>query len=112
VATWNLSGFQPIPREKAKTFANAILYLDPEVLVLVEVNPDFIAAEILAELLEKGVCYRRAILDQTATQNIAILYKAGVELSNPRLIPGPDNNNALLRNAFAADLMIGEFDFV
>ena len=81
MAAWNLSGFQPIPREKAQAFANAILYLDPEVLVLVEVNPDFIAAEIVAELMEKGICYHRAILMQTASQNIAILYKAGVELS-------------------------------
>ena len=55
VAAWNLSGFSPIPREKAKEFANAILYLDPEALVLVEVNPDFIAAEIVAELMDQGI---------------------------------------------------------
>ena len=35
-----------------------------------------------------------------------------LQLSNPRLIQGSDNNNALLRKAFAANLKIGEFDFV
>lgn len=112
IAAWNLYGFHPIPRDKAETFANAITYLDPEALVLVEVNPDFIVAEIVAELNEMGICYKRAILDQTASQNIAILYKPGVQLSNPRLIQGTDNNNASLRKAFAADIKIGEFDFI
>ena len=112
VAAWNLGGFNPIARDKAETFASVITYLDPEALVLVEVNPDFIVAEIVAELNQIGICYKREILDQTASQNISILYKPGVKLSNPRLIPGSDNNNPHLRKAFACDMKIGEFDFI
>ncbi len=112
IAGWNLSGFSPIPTEKAETFSNAITYFDPEVLVLAEVNPDSIANEIVAELNEIGICYKGEILDQTASQNIAILYKCGVQLSNLRLIQGSDNNNTSLRKAFAADIKVGEFDFI
>lgn len=112
IAAWNLSGFGQIPGEKAETFANVIAYLDPEVLVLTEVNPDFIAAEIVAELHETGICYQRTILDQSASQNISILYKNGVELSNPRFIEDSNNSNPGLRKALVADMRIGEFDFI
>ncbi len=113
ITAWNLSGFSPIPRQRAEIFANAITYLDPEVIVLVEVNPDFMAAEIASEIIDRtGICYKRAILDQTANQNIAVLCKHNVQLSNPRFIPGSDNNNSHLRSAFAVDVEIGEFDFI
>lgn len=112
IVGWNLAGFYQIDREEAETFANAISYMDPEVLVLVEVNPDFIAAEIVAELGEIGICYERLILDQSASQNIAFLYKCGVELTNPRFIENSNNNNSGLRKALVANVQVGEFDFI
>ena len=112
IAAWNLSGFQAIPSDKAKTFADAVAYIDPEVLALAEVNPDSIAVKIATELKNLGICYKSAILDQTARQNIAVLYKCDVELSNPRLIEDSDNNNSGLRKAFVADVKVGNFDFI
>ncbi len=112
VAAWNLAGFTPIPKAKIPQFIRAISDLDPEVLALVEVNPDWVAAEIVAELNESNNCYRRKILEQTANQNIAILYKCGVIVSNPRLIAGSDNGNSALRKALVADIKMGEFDFL
>jgi hypothetical protein len=41
VAAWNLDGFQPIPTDKAETFADVITQIDPEVLVLVEINLEY-----------------------------------------------------------------------
>jgi len=112
IAGWNLSGFTAISRDKAATFAEAINYIDPEILVLTEVNPDFIASEIVAELNQMDICYQRIILDQTANQNISILYKCGVEVANPTLIDGSDDNNSHLRKALAAEVKVGEFDFI
>lgn len=112
IAAWNLAGFNAIPTAKAETFADAIAYIDPEVLALVEVNPDSIVDQITAELKSIGICYKRAIVEQTARQNIAVLYKCDVELSNPRLIVGSDNNNPYLRKAFVADFKVGDFDFI
>jgi endonuclease/exonuclease/phosphatase family metal-dependent hydrolase len=82
------------------------------VLALVEINPDSIVDQITAELKSIGICYKRAIVNQTARQNIAVIYKCDVELSNPRLIDGSDNNNSHLRKAFVADIKVGEFDFI
>jgi len=57
IAAWNLSGFYAIPSTKSKTFADAIAYIDPEVLALVEVNPDSIVDNITTELKKIGICY-------------------------------------------------------
>ena len=112
VAAWNLAGFNPIPREKISPFVRAISDLDPEVIALVEVNPDWIAGELVAELIGSDNCYKRIILNQTARQNIAILHKCEVKVTNPRLIAGSDDGNSALRKALAADVKIGEFDFM
>jgi endonuclease/exonuclease/phosphatase family metal-dependent hydrolase len=112
VAAWNLAGFNPIPEERVPAIAQAIARLDPEVLALVEVNPDWVAGALVAELVDTGTCYRRRILNQTATQNIAVLHKCEVEASNPRLIAGSDDGNSHLRKALAVDVRAGEFDFV
>ena len=111
IAAWNLAGFNAIPRERAATFAEIIALLDPEIIALVEVNPDFIPGEIVAELNERDRCYERTILDQRARQNIAVLHKCDVSVSNPRFIPDSDGGNSSLRQALAVDVKIGAFDF-
>ncbi|NIR41540.1 MAG: hypothetical protein GWN73_39190 [Actinobacteria bacterium] len=44
--------------------------------------------------------------------NVGLLFKCGVEVTNPRLVPGSDDGNPFLRKALAADVRIGEFDFL
>ncbi len=110
VVAWNLAGFSQIPRDSVPNFLPTIRDLDAEVLALVEVNSDFVAAEIAAELNDLGVCYKRKILNQTASMNIALLHKCNVEITNPRLIPGSDDDNTRLRKALALDVKVGEFD--
>jgi endonuclease/exonuclease/phosphatase family metal-dependent hydrolase len=112
VVGWNLSGFSPIPRDRVPPFARALADLDPEVIGLVEVNPDFVAGELVAEFNELDLCYKRKLLDQSASQNIAVLHKCSVGIGNPRLIPGSDDGNSGLRKALAVDVRIGEFDFL
>jgi endonuclease/exonuclease/phosphatase family metal-dependent hydrolase len=93
-------------------FADAIVDLDPEVLVLAEVNPDHITGEIIAELNGRGLCYRRLQLEQRAQQNLAVLAKLDVDLANPRWVPGSDAGNVHLRQALAVDVRVGAFDCV
>lgn len=110
VVAWNLAGFSQIPRETVPNFIPTIRDLDAEILALVEVNTDFVAAEIAAEFNDLDVCYKRKILSQSATQNIALLHKCNVQITNPRLIAGSDNGNSNLRRALALDLIVGDFD--
>lgn len=112
ISAWNLKGFNPLARSMADTFATVISRLDPEVIALVEVNPDFIPAEICAELSRRDLWYKRVIMEQPSNLNIALIYKHGVEVTNPRFIPGSDDGNAQLRLALAADVRIGQFDFI
>ena len=63
-------------------------------------------------LPELEVCFQRKLLDQNANQNIAILHKCEVEVSNPRFIPGSALGNTGLRKALVADVRMGEFDFL
>lgn len=112
VVAWNLGGLPAIPLAKAPVYANAIVDLDAEVVVLVEVNPDAIVGEIIAELNNLGLCYQRVLLPQTAQQNLAVLAKQGVSLTNPRLVDDSDAGNRFLRRALAVDVRVGAFDCV
>jgi endonuclease/exonuclease/phosphatase family metal-dependent hydrolase len=112
VAAWNLLGFDPIPRTRIPYLVRAIVNMDPDVLAIVEVNPPSIPSELVAELIEIDLCYKRKILEQTAIQNIAILHRCNVTVTNPRLIPGSDDGDASLRKALAVNVKIGGFDFI
>lgn len=112
VVAWNLAGFNAIPDAKVREQAKAIELLDAEVVALVEVNPDSVAADLVTRLNNTGLCYGHQILAQSARQNIAILHKCSVQVTNPRLVPNSDDGNTGLRKALAADLKVGEFDFL
>ena len=112
VATWNVAGFAPITREKAERIAQAIADLDADVVALSEVNPDSILKIIVAALYSRGLEYNAVILDQTASQNLAILHKPDVTVTDAQLIPGSDDGNRFLRKALAANVRVGEFDFI
>ena len=112
IAAWNLKGFGGVDPARIPALTNAIALIDAEVIAVVEVAPDFVAAEIVADLNNMDLCYRRVLLDQTSNMNIAVLHKCAVEVTNPRLIPGSDNGSTALRKAFAVDVKVGEFDFI
>ena len=111
VAAWNLKGFDPIDDAKVARLARALADIDAEVVALVEVNPDEVVDKLILELSKLGACYQGKILDQAARQNLAILYKTGILVSNVQLIEGSDDNNSALRKALAADVRVGQFDF-
>lgn len=108
IAAWNVEGFEPISTLKTQRLAKAIRNLNPDVIVLSEVNPDSVATDIKNQLTGYDV----KILPQTATQNIAILFKTNVSVTNVGLIAGSDGNNQRLRKALKANVRIGQFDFI
>lgn len=112
IASWNIEGFEPIATAKAERVAKAIHNLSPDLIVLVEVNPDNVVNEIITSLTGLGDNYRATILPQTAIQNIAILAKSNVSVSGARLIPGSNANQGALRKALSANVRIGNFDFI
>lgn len=112
VVAWNFAGFNAIPPARQQQIARALADLDPELVAAVEVNPDNAIHDVAAALTEMGSCYDARILDQTATQNIGVLFKCEVQVTNPRLIPGSDDGNSSLRKGFAVDVRVGQFDFL
>jgi len=112
VAAWNIEGFAPVTAAKAKRVARAIHNLRPDVIALVEVNPNAAAVTVVNDLTHLGDHYSMRILTQTATQNLALVFKDGVTVSNLRLIPGSDAGSANLRKALSATVRIGQFDFI
>jgi endonuclease/exonuclease/phosphatase family metal-dependent hydrolase len=108
MAAWNIEGFTPIDDSKARRLGRVIGNLQPDVIVLTEVNPNSVVNEIRNEL--NG--YRATILNQTASQNIAILSKNAVTVTNVQLVPGSDDGNPRLRKALAANVRVGQFDFL
>jgi len=112
VVAWNFAGFTAIPAPRQVQIARALMDLDAELVAAVEVNPDHAIHDVAAALTELGTCYDARILDQTANQNIGVLFKCEVQVTNPRLVPGSDDGQSSLRKAFAVDVRVGEFDFL
>lgn len=84
----------------------------PDVFALTEVNP---AEEVLQEPVDElGVmgddnCF--LFFPDDAFQNIALLYKCFIGVTDDELIPGSNDNNSL-RKVLAAKVKIRSFDFI
>lgn len=113
IAGWNILGFDPIPDERVKRIAKTIRKINPDLIVLTEVNPNDVPQKIVQEL---GADYQAPIiLPQNAgvIQNIALIFKTGVSVSDAKLLPDTDlPEEAGSRQALAANVRIGNFDFV
>lgn len=111
IAAWNLSGFGSIEAERIPNLARALADIDAEVVALSEVNPDSVVNDLVLELSKLGAAYSVKIIDQTANLNLAILYKAGVFVTEEQLIEDSDDGSSGLRKALVADVRVGQFDF-
>ena len=112
VAAWNVNGATPITVEKAQRIAAAIVGLDPDVIVLSDVSPSATVDQIAQALQELGARYQYAFPNQASATKLALFHRNGVELSQTKLIPGSNADDAHLRHAVAATFRIGQFDFV
>jgi endonuclease/exonuclease/phosphatase family metal-dependent hydrolase len=119
IAAWNIAsgrsntGGTPIPADRLKRVSDAIQTIGPDLIVLSEVHPNS-AAKAITTHLGSGFA-DPVILEQgkNVVQNLAILHKTTVTVTAPLLINGTDlAEEASSRKALAADVRIGEFDFL
>ena len=109
VAVWNLAGYGGIPAERMEKQVEGLALLDAELVTLVEVNPATYLDDLCAGLAQLGVDYDTTILPQAGGLHIGFLHKPGVELTNPRFVPGSNGNYANGRVAIEVDVKIGNF---
>jgi endonuclease/exonuclease/phosphatase family metal-dependent hydrolase len=116
IAAWNLAGFHGIDDERLDLQAKGLAMIDAELVTLVEV-PTEAHLEGLKQRLSStyGVEYQSSFLDQDASVdhplNIAVLFKNGVTVDNPFLLPESNGGDPSRRRAFVADVAIDRFDF-
>ncbi|MEE9131260.1 MAG: hypothetical protein V3T84_14665 [Phycisphaerales bacterium] len=111
VATWNI---RDSADERLALVASGLADMDADVNVLIE-SPDEEQMRLLMNYLSSdGLCFRYFVLEQTASDKIAVVYRCGtdVEATNLTKVPGSNNGNRFLREAVAAEMRIGQFDFV
>jgi endonuclease/exonuclease/phosphatase (EEP) superfamily protein YafD len=113
VAAWNIKGLVPIPTARMNRIAQTIRRLNPDLILLSEVNPNQTASSIVQAL---GPPFQAAIIlpqKPGVIQNLAIIHKSGLTVSDARLIPGTDlSEEPRSRQALTAKIRIRNFDFI
>jgi exonuclease III len=112
VAAWNLAGFQAVSPERLKLQVEGLAILDAEAVTLVEVKPFDHMRKLIDGLAAKGCEYESVMLPQASDLNIGVLFKKGVEATNPRFIDNSDLGDPSRRKAMVVDMKIGRFDFI
>ncbi len=112
IAAWNLAGFNRISDERRQLQIEGLAILDAEVITLVEVKPFAYMQSLIDGLAEKGCVYKSVMLPQAEDLNIGVLFKQGVEATNPRFIDNSDLGDSGKRKALVVDMKIGKFDFI
>ena len=111
-AAWNIAGFNSIDAERTKRQVEGLVLLDAEVITLVEVKPFSHMQDLIDGLAAKGCVYKSVMLQQASDLNIGVLFKEGIEASNPRFIENSDLGDLNRRKAFVVDVRIDRFDFM
>ncbi|MGB2202860.1 MAG: endonuclease/exonuclease/phosphatase family protein [Pseudooceanicola atlanticus] len=117
-AVWNLAGNDRFPggagtgiapdSKKALHQALGLALLDAEFVTLVEIFPESHAERLRDLLALKGLDYQITHLPQPDSHlGIGFLHKTGIEVENPRFIPGSEGDYQGGRQAFAVDVRIG-----
>ena len=95
--------------QKAANQAEGLALLDAEFVTLVEVSPVSYIETLVGKLAEYGVEYDYTILpQQSGNIHIGFLHKPGIEVTNPRFIPGSEGAYQGGRQAFAVDVKVGK----
>ncbi|MEL7344323.1 MAG: GMP synthase [Pseudomonadota bacterium] len=111
IAVWNLGLFYPASPEKLEKQVEGLSFLDAEFACLVEVNPLDYIDDLIEGLAAKGLDYSAKIIQQPRTQqNIGFIHKAGVDVTNVRLLEGSQGTYANGRLAICCDVTIGALD--
>lgn len=113
IAAWNLAGFHPVSSKNLGNAVDVIETIDADVILLVEVNTAFAGEAVAATLSYRGNCHKHHTPEQPrASQEITLVHKCDVDVSNVGLIDGSDLDKRGYRQALHANVKVGEFDFV
>ena len=112
IAAWNLAGFNTISSERLKRQIEGLAILDAEVVTLVEVKPFEHIQALIDGLTAKGCEYESVMLPQASNLNIGVLFKKGIEATNPRFIDNSDLGDSSKRKALVVNMKIDKFDFI
>ncbi|CAN1568600.1 hypothetical protein MCEMSEM23_03070 [Rhabdaerophilaceae bacterium] len=118
IAVWNLAGNDKFPggdgngidpaSSKTRNQILGLANLDADFVTLVEVFPASHLQVLAAGLAQKGLDYKTTFLAQPLSHlGIGFLHKPGVDVSNPRFIPGSEGTVGTGRQALAVDIRIG-----
>ena len=106
IAAWNLAGFNTISSERLKRQIEGLAILDAEVVTLVEVKPFEHIQALIDGLTAKGCEYESVMLPQASNLNIGVLFKKGIEATNPRFIDNSDLGDSSKRKALVVNMKI------
>lgn len=113
VAGWNILGVDPIPDDRISRIADVIRTINPDLIVLTEVNDDEVPRKIVKAL---GSKYQSPVIfkqNAEVVQNIAFVFKKGVKVTDAKLIENTDlAEEPRSRKALTANVRIGKFDFI
>ncbi len=119
-AVWNLAGNTPFSpgvginetSAKAENQAKGLALLDADFVTLVEVSPISHITWLANRLADFGLTYSVTIDEQPDSHlHIGYLHKPGIDVKNPRFIPGSQGSYVGGRQAYAVDVEIGrKFD--
>ncbi|MEM6563248.1 MAG: GMP synthase [Pseudomonadota bacterium] len=83
--------------------------LDAEFVTLVEVSPLSHMNTLVSKLAGFGVDYEHTVVPQPQGNiHIGFLHKPGIEVTNPRFVPGSEGEYARGRQALAVDIKVGK----
>jgi len=117
IAAWNLSTFESLDDDRIERQAKGLRMLDAEFVTLVEIKNEPHIRDLAQHLTDTGVEYQYSFLEQAepdsghGAMHIGALFKKGVSVTNPYLLPGSDLDDNKIRRAFVCDVRIGKFDF-
>lgn len=119
IAAWNIAsgrsstGGTPIPADRLQRIARVIRQINPHLIVLSEVHLDSAAAELVKLL---GTGFQAPVIqpqNPSVVQNLAILGKTGVQITDAHLIDGSDlSEEPSSRKALTVKVRIRNFDFI
>lgn len=118
IAAWNLATFERLDEERIECQADGLRYLDAELVTLVEIKDEAHIRKLAEHLTNGNVEYQYHFLEQSqpnddrhGAMHIGVLYKKGVEVMNPSLMPNSDLGNPNHRKAYVCEVVIGKFNF-
>lgn len=110
IAAWNI-GMEPLDG-RIREVTQVLRRLDADVLLLTEVTPKTTANQLANQLRSQGLAYEVHFAQVREKQNIALFVKPEVRVNEIKPVPGSDDGNPDLRQAFSAKVKIGQFDTI